>query len=239
VVVIRPAALLVRAGLACGILAPLWWGAMIAYCGAHFPDYHHATQFISELAARGSPTQDLMRDAGFIFTGVLYVLFAAAAAWQLRANWCALIGTALIALAGFARLGAGLYACEPGCDPAILSSAQDWHHRYASGGYGLMMLAAVVTGFGVKRELGLQHLLAWGIGTAMWCAVFLFLMTTNEDWAGGYQRLASGVLSLWILVFALSLWRASMLPGQTAAGAGNPPVGATPQAQPKSRRRRR
>ncbi len=209
---------LIRAGLACGILAPLWWGAMIVYCASQFPGYDHASHFISELAARDSPTQALMRNAGFVFTGALYVVFAATAAWQMRANRLALSGVSLLALAGLARIGAGVYACEPGCNPAALSSAQDWHYRYASAGYYLMMMAAaVVAGAAGKRPTGLKHLRAWGIGTAMSCAVFLVFMQTNAAWQGAFQRLASGVLSLWVLVFALALWRDARQAAHTLA----------------------
>ncbi len=232
----QPLPFLTRAGLVCGIIAPLWWGAMIVYCASQFAGYHHASHFISELAARDSPTQDLMRNAGFIFTGALYVVFAGSVAWQLRATRLALVGASLIALAGLARIGAGVYACEPGCDPTALSSAQDWHYRYASAGYYLMMMAAVVIGVTGNRHAGLKHLLAWGIGTVMWCAVFLVFMQTNFAWQGGFQRLASGVLSLWVLVFAISLWRASqpLLPAPVGTNTTD-----TPPARRKSRRRRR
>jgi len=201
------ARLLERIGLACGIVGPLWWGVMIAWCASRFPGYSHATDFISELAAREAPTAGLMRVAGFYVTGVLYVLFAAAGAWRLRAHPLALAGMALVALSGAARIGAGHFPCEPGCDPTIISRVQEWHHAYARAGYVLMMLAALLVGFGTRREPRLSHLLAGGIGVTIWTAVVLFYMEFSEGWAGVFQRLASALLSGWVLVCAASLWR--------------------------------
>lgn len=231
--------LLARAGLLCGVVAPLWWGGMIAYCASRFPGYTHTAHFISELAAREAPTAALMRNGGFLATGVLYGLFAAAAAWWLRARRLALPGVALIALAGFARIGAGVYACEPGCDPTILSSAQDWHYVYASAGYALMMLAALACGFALRGERGMQHLLAWGVGTTMWSAGFLFLMEHEAAWQGLHQRFASGLLSVWLLVFAVTLWRSgppSLRPGITPIV--TPPARAATAPRRRARRRR-
>jgi len=214
--------LLGRAGLACGIVAPLWWGAMIAYCASRFPGYEHTTDFISELAARAAPTELLMRNLGFFLTGGLYVLFALTAGWRLRSEWRVLPGVLLIALAGFARIGAGVFACEPGCDPTILSSAQDWHYRYASAGYALMMVAAVTVGFALRQRRGMEYLLACGIGVAMWSAVFLFLMETSTAWPGLFQRFASGLLSLWMVLFAVTVWRADVPSAPRAAVAAAP-----------------
>ncbi|MGD9603325.1 MAG: DUF998 domain-containing protein [Gammaproteobacteria bacterium] len=207
-----------RLGLACGIIGPLWWGVMIAWCASRFPGYSHVTDFISELAARDAPTADLMRVAGFYVTGLLYLLFAAAAAWRLRARPLALAGVALVALSGAARIGTGYFPCEPGCDPSIISRAQEWHHAYARAGYAAMMLAALFVGIGVRRERALAHLFAGGIGVAIWTLVVLFYMQFSEERAGLFQRLASVLLSGWVLVFAVSLWcAATATPGAATA----------------------
>jgi len=198
---------IVKLGLVCGILAPVWWAGIIIYCAHLVPGYSHVSHFISELAARESPTQDLMRNLGFYFTGALYVLFALTMLWQFRRDWRALLSALLIMAAGAARIGAGMFPCEPGCDPHVISLSQEWHQHFAAAGYWLMMAAAIATGFAVNRYQGLQHVLAAGIGAAVWCAMFLAMLFIYPEWQGLFQRLASGVLSLWLLVFAVSLWR--------------------------------
>jgi hypothetical protein len=48
-----------RAGLLCGILAPLLWAAMIVAVGELRPGFDHVGQYISELAERGSANAGL------------------------------------------------------------------------------------------------------------------------------------------------------------------------------------
>ena len=71
----RTRASLIKLGLACGMVAPLWWAGIIIYCAQRFPGYNHVTHFISELGAHASPTEDIMRNLGFLFTGGLYLVF--------------------------------------------------------------------------------------------------------------------------------------------------------------------
>jgi Protein of unknown function (DUF998) len=214
--------MIVRFGLGCGVFAPLWWAGMIVYCAARFPGYSHVTDFISELAAHGSPTEGLMRDLGFIFTGGLYLAFAGALGWHFRRERLAWLAAIVLALAGAARIGAGIYQCEIGCASDAISASQIWHYRYAAGGYCLMMAAAVLWGFVANRYPSLQRLLALGIGTATWSAVSLVMLELHPAWQGVFQRFASGILSLWTLIFAVSVWRARALPLVEATPA--PPV---------------
>ena len=60
-----------RAGLLCGVLAPLLWAAAIIAAGEMRPGFDHVAQYISELGERGSPNADLMRYGGFVATGML------------------------------------------------------------------------------------------------------------------------------------------------------------------------
>lgn len=220
-----------RGGLACGVIAPLWWGAMIAWCASLTPGYSHLTNFISELAARDAPTEALMQQIGFELTGALYVVFAAAAAWQQRREPLALAAAAVLAAAGGARIMAGIHPCEAGCADGIISRDQILHHRYASAGYLLMMAAALTWGAAGLRLAGLRHLMPWGLGASTWCAVFLVMMLGDPAHDGLFQRLASGVLSAWAVVLAVSLWR---LPDALPVHVAVPP----PQAGSARRRRR-
>ncbi|MGH8598938.1 MAG: DUF998 domain-containing protein, partial [Gammaproteobacteria bacterium] len=176
------------------------------------PGYSHLTDFISELAARRSPTESLMRDAGFIATGVLYIAFAAGLTWRFRTDRLAWVASLVLALGGAARIGAGIFACEPGCAENAISLSQDWHYRYAAAGYWLMMWAAVMWGLVGNRYSPLRRLLAIGIGVAIWSAVSLALMDFYPEWQGLLQRFASGILSVWVLVLAVMVWRVGESP---------------------------
>jgi hypothetical membrane protein len=228
----------VRCGLVCGLVAPLWWAAMIVFCATQFPGYSHVTDFISELAARDAPTGALMRDAGFVLTGALYIAFAVALAWQFRAERMALLGSLLLACAGLARIAAGMWPCEPGCNAGPIPLLQAAHDRAASGAYAFTIAAAIAWGVAGQRVAKLRHLLALGIATATWCPTFLLLMALHPAWQGVFQRLASGVSSVWVLLLAVSAWRA--FPAlETASPAPSPTVraGSTRRRPRRSKRR--
>jgi hypothetical membrane protein len=77
-----------RAGILCGVLAPLLWVTGIVLCGTLRPGYSHFAQYISELGERGSSTEFLMRYGAFVPTGLMHLAFAgpsrqdsAAAGW--------------------------------------------------------------------------------------------------------------------------------------------------------------
>ena len=69
---------LVRGGLLCGVVAPLLWVAVIVIAGELRPGFDHVGQYISELGERGSSAEMFMRYGGFVTTGLMHVIYAAA-----------------------------------------------------------------------------------------------------------------------------------------------------------------
>ena len=183
----------VRAGLACGVAAPVLWVLTIALCGALTPGHDHLNDFISELAAREAPTEFLMRNVGFLLSGGGYVAFAAALGWRSRFDMLALVGAGFIALGGVARMLAG------GADPAEIGERS---------AYLAMIVAAIYWGVVGNRYAALRRLSPLGIGCGVWAVVFLVLMLAVGSTEGLFQRLASGVLTVWMFVFALTVYRA-------------------------------
>jgi hypothetical membrane protein len=104
-----------KIGNLCGILAPILWASAIIFCGSLRPEYSHWTQYISELGERGSSTELIMRYAGFLPTGFMHVAFSAFLYVAFRGSPLAAIAATLVAINGFARIGAGLFPCEVGC----------------------------------------------------------------------------------------------------------------------------
>jgi hypothetical membrane protein len=190
-----------RLGLRCGIVAPLVWLGLIAFGDLYRPDINPVTDFISELGERGSSTEAVLRFGGFIFTGFLYLCFAATLAVGRvlqdppHARWRAVIVALFIALDGIGRMGAGVYPCDPGCETA--SRDQEMHRLFATIGFCSGILAALAAGFLYRSGFSL----AMGIVTT----VCLLLMTWTENpihAEGLFERLATGALSVWLLVFA-------------------------------------
>jgi hypothetical protein len=119
------------AALACFVVMAL----MVVVAGAFTPGYSHLSQFISELGARGSPHEWVVRLAGFLPSGLLllaFCRFAYAALPRSAGTTLGLIGLALYA-AGY--LVAAAYPCDLGCRPDKPSASQLIHNAAGLLGY--------------------------------------------------------------------------------------------------------
>jgi hypothetical protein len=199
-----------RAGLFCGLLAPLLWAAVILLAGEARPGFDHAAQYISELAERGSNTQPLMRYGGFVATGLLHLGFALGFFSQTRRlgrpHWPVLLVALLIGLNGLGRIGAGFFACEPGCRaPEVLE--QRLHSLAASVAFFAIAGATLFATFLFRRSA--RWLAAYSLASGLAGLLCLGLMSASEAThvnTGLYERLASGIFSLWIFITAARLW---------------------------------
>lgn len=199
---------LYKLGVMCGIFAPVIWASSIALCGSLRPGYSHLTQYISELGERGSSTELLMRYAGFLPTGVMHVLFAGSLYSAFKGSKSASAGALLLVLNGLGRVAAGLFPCEAGCaEPGVLLS-QKLHSLSAGVGFIALIGAAILWGF-ILRRRGRRKLGAYSVVSGLAGLLFLLLMLSSAESRTGtglYERLSTGILSLWVLVFAASLW---------------------------------
>jgi len=211
-----------KVGNLCGMLAPLWWASAIIYCGSSRPEYSHFAQYISELGERGGSTEFIMRYAGFLPTGLMHMAFAAFLYVAFRGGPLAVIAATLLAINGLARIGAGLFPCEPGCVGPNLLLSQQLHSLSAGIGFFALIGASVVWGIFLRRYRSLRGLSLFSVGCGAVGLAFLLLMVWSAELRAGtglYERLSSGVLSLWVLVFAARLWRLDA-DSVSVAGAG-------------------
>jgi hypothetical membrane protein len=184
-----------RAALSIGIGAPLLWLALIAWGDIVRSDIDAVTDYISELGERGSSTAGLFRGAGFLFTGFLYVVMAAALPLVLRERWRAAVVALFLGLDGIGRIGAGIYPCDPGCDG--MSRAQELHGLFATVGFSSGVIAALAAGVVYARRIDILFGLA--------AAGFLLLLTWENNpipAVGLWERLATAALSVWLIVFS-------------------------------------
>jgi hypothetical membrane protein len=199
---------MVRSGLFCGLVAPMLWAAVIVIAGELRPGFDHAGQYISELGERGSTTEIFMRYGGFVMTGLMHIGYAAAFhATVSRVTdrpHLTLLVAVLIALDGIGRIGAGLFACEPGCvAPKTLD--QRLHGLSATIAFLSIAAAALLGTILFRRDMRLQPLSAYSLASGCIGLTFLALMSASEathTYTGLYERLASGVLTLWVCVTA-------------------------------------
>ena len=200
---------LFKLGILCGVLAPLLWVSAIVFCGTLRPGFSHFTQYISELGERGSSTELLMRYGAFVPTGLMHIAFAATLATAFRSSRSGVLAAMLLGLNGLARIGAGFFPCEVGCGEAA-SLGQRMHSLSAGVGFLALVVSTVLWSVVFTRTSKLKNLAAYSAVSGVLGLAFLLLMvwSVEQDSARGlFERLSSGVLSLWILVFALRLQR--------------------------------
>jgi hypothetical membrane protein len=184
--------------------------AVIVLCGSLRPGYDHLTQYVSELGERGSSTELLMRYAGFVPTGLMHVAFAASLRAVFRNYRLSAAASALLALNGLGRVVAGLFPCEAGCAVPRALLSQKLHSLAAGVGFVALIGASALWGVLLRRHGSLRGLSPYSIGASLFGLVFLLLMSWSAEPRAGtglYERLSSGVLSLWVLMFAVRLWR--------------------------------
>jgi hypothetical membrane protein len=200
---------ILKAGIPCGVLAPLLWASAIVFCGILRPDFSHFAQYISELGERGSSTELLMRYGAFVPTGLMHLAFAGALAVIFRSSRLGVIAALLIGLNGLARIGAGFFPCDAGCAETG-SLGQGMHSLSAGVGFLALVLSTALWSIVFGRSSNLRNLAAYsGISGVLGLAFLLLMLWSAEHGTarGLFERLSSGVLSLWILVFALRLRR--------------------------------
>jgi len=185
------------------------WASVIVLCGALRPGYSHFGQYISELGERGSSTELLMRYAAFVPTGLMHIAFAATLATAFRSSRLGIIAAILLGLNGLARTGAGFFPCDAGCAETA-SLGQRMHSLSAGVGFLALVVSTVLWSVVFMRTRNLKNLAAYSAVSGVLGLAFLLLMLWSAEHGGArglFERLSSGVLSLWILVFALRLQR--------------------------------
>jgi hypothetical membrane protein len=198
-----------RTGILCGVLAPLLWASVIVLCGTLRPGYSHFAQYISELGERGSSTEVLMRYGAFVPTGLMHLAFAGTLATRFRSSRLGVLAAILLGLNGLARIGAGYFPCEVGCGETS-SLGQRMHSLSAAVGFLALVASTVLWGIVFRGTRDLRNLASYSVLSGALGLAFLLLMVWSveqESARGLFERLSSGVLSLWILVFALRLQR--------------------------------
>jgi hypothetical membrane protein len=187
--------------------------SLIAAAGSVRPDFNHVTHYISELGERGSSTEIVMRTAAFGFTGFLYLCFASVLPAIFRDGWRSALAAGLLGLEGLGRMGAGAFACEPGCEG--VSSSQELHHLFATIGFLSGVLAAIAWGIVARRRGWPRAFALYSAASGIAALGFLLLMSWSRNPVqapGLFEHLATAVLSIWLLIFAVRLRRESRAP---------------------------
>lgn len=170
--------------------------------GAAFPNYSHASQFISELGARGAPNAQVINFAGFLPAGVLICTFALCAWRTLPRSRVTSLGFLGIALFAAGYLVAAFFPCEGDCRPAQPSASQAVHNLLGLAGYVTAPLALALLGWQARSWPKASHLFFAGFGCAGVALLGLLFLSPDFEYVGIAQRLLEASVLSWVVLCA-------------------------------------
>ena len=201
-----------------GVLAPLvFLGAVIVTAGGR-PEYHHATQAISELGEVGARNAALMNYGGFLLYGLLIVGLAVGLHQGIRRGSGDWLGPLLLLLYGVAYVGVAFAHCNPGCTGATPTINEQAHFLLSR----FIILTSVATPLVLFPRLAKDP--AWATLSPLLVALpmigyLLFLLPIPGLQSGWQQRVFFGCTLAWILAVAIRLARGTV---NGEPGAPNP-----------------
>jgi len=195
---------------AAGIAGPLLWLAALVYLGSLRPEYSHYRHYISELAARGTPTQHPMQIAGFILPGLMVVAFGVLVGLVSHTKRAG-AGAALLIVSGIARVAAGVFPSDPCCAPIVPSFSERMHN--AAGLAFVLAIAAAVLIWSAVTEPTFRTRAQWfrwySLATfvaAVTMPLLLIRFGSGSANVGLMQRVSFSAFNVWVLVFAVVVW---------------------------------
>lgn len=173
--------------------------------GALTPDYSHASQFISELGARGAPNEMWVRFAGFLPAGVLLLAFCIAAFVSVPRSLPFSLGLIGLAIYAAGYLVAAFFPCDLGCRPAEPSTSQAIHNIGGLAGYFLAPGFLFSLAFAARRWPSTSKLVVTGYTAAGVALVGLLTLSPSSDIVGLSQRALEISVLGWIVMLAFYL----------------------------------
>jgi len=199
--------------LACGIAAPLLYFGMLMWIPTLWPGYSSASQTVSELSAIDAPTRSL-----WVPLGLVYSLLVTAFGWGV---WATAQSGRSLRVVGVLLFVAGVFGLfwPPMHLREVLAQGggtlTDTLHIVWTAMNGLLLMIAM--GF-AAAALG-KRFRVYSIGSI--AALLVTGAITSEDAArleanlptpgmGVWERINVGVMMLWLVVLALTLWHRSV-----------------------------
>lgn len=192
--------------LACGIAAPLLYGAMLVFVPLGWDGYSSVSQTISELSAIGAPTRPLC-----VALGLVYTLLVAAFGWGIwksagEDRRLRVVGALLIASGVFGLFWPPMHLRG---EPVTLTDTLHIVWMAVSG-----LLTMVAMGF-AAAALG-KRFRAYTLGSLVVMVAAGVLTSVHASnipanlptpWIGVWERISAGVWMLWFFVLAVALLR--------------------------------
>lgn len=194
-----------KLALTTGILGPLAVLLLTVIGGANFPNYSHASQFISELGATGAPNGRIISLAGFLPAGALIIAFAFFAWRSLPRSVATSFGMVGIVLFALGYLVAAFFPCEGDCRSTEPTLSQAIHNLFGLAGYLAAPLSLFALGWQARRWARATHLSVLGFMGSGLALLGLLFLSPDFRYVGVAQRVLEGSVLAWILACALYL----------------------------------
>ena len=196
-----------KLGLIAGILGVTTVVLLTVIGGANFPNYNHASQFISELGAEGAPNGRAISLAGFLPAGLLLTAFAIFAWRSLPRSALTTFGMAGLVFFALGYLIAAFFPCEGDCRPAEPTLSQAIHNFFGLAGYLFAPLSLFLLGWQARRWPRATHLSVLGFIGGSLALLGLLFLSPDFRYVGIAQRILEGGVLLWITACGLYLAR--------------------------------
>ena len=194
-----------KLALIAGMLGSLAVVLLTFIGGATFPNYSHASQFISELGAEGAPNARLINLGGFLPAGIFIIAFAFFARRLLPRSGATTFGMFGLGLFALGYLVAVVFPCEPGCRPAEPTASQAIHNLFGLAGYLFAPASLFALGWQARRWPRARHLSVLGFVGSGFALLGLLFLSPDFKYVGLAQRILEGSVLLWIMACAIYL----------------------------------
>lgn len=185
-----------------GVLGSLAVVLLTLIGGANFPNYSHASQFISELGADGAPNARLINLGGFLPAGIFIMAFAFFAWRSLPRSGATAFGMAGLSLFALGYLVAAFFPCVGDCRPVEPTPSQAVHNLFGLAGYLFAAPSLFALGWQARRWPKARHLAPVGFVGSGFALLGLLFLSPDFKYVGIAQRILEGSVLLWIMACA-------------------------------------
>ncbi len=189
------------------LLSFLWFSAIVIWGGLNYENYDHASQFISELGATGSPVANQVNFVGFIPAELFILTFVVLAFSKIEASRSNRLGLIFIAIYAFTLALASVFPCDYECRPETPTMSHLIHVGSAIPGYLSAIAAIFILSINSPSWLGLNSLRYLGLMSGAIAIFAFFNLDENSQYVGVYQRVLEVTIYIWLIVLGYCLRR--------------------------------
>lgn len=184
-----------------GMAAAIWMLIGVVVVARMLPGYSHANNLLSELGAKGKPTEKIHLFINNYPIGLLFILFGGYLLADEKSTQFPHFVGVLICIHGFCHFLTGFFPCEADLGIAKTSPSKS-HKVHSLSGLVMQLTLLVASGFLFFSDAKIPTWLRWfSLVSAVASILFFILMVksfSRNYLMGLYQRLSFGSLVVWV-----------------------------------------